>query len=174
MSGIGNWLFGSEDSFKKLDTMSPEQKKMFQQFFQMMGGPGGGMGGAMEHQQQLLDPSSEAYQKMAQPYMNQFNQETIPGLAERFAGAGGGMGGGLSSSGFGQALSSAGSNLQGNLAAMKTGMQGQAANSIMQQFMQMMGMQPFAYGHQQSSPGMLPTLIGNFAQGAGKAFGGGF
>ncbi len=177
MSGFMDWMFGSEDKFKKLDTLSPEQKQMFQQLSQMLQG---GMGSqqAMQHQQQMLDPSSEAYKKFAQPYMNEFEQQTVPGLAERFAGMGGGMGGGTSSSGFGQALSSAGSNLQQNLAGMKTGMQNQAAQSIMQQFMQMMGMglgkDTFAYGHQQANPGVASTAVANFASGAGKAVGGGF
>lgn len=171
MSGFWDFLFGSEDKFKKLDTMSPEQKNMFRNYYQMMGGSGGGVNNAMSYQNELLNPSSESYQKFAQPYMNQFNQETVPGLAERFAGMGGGMGGGLSSSGFGQSLSSAGANLQSNLASLKTGMQSQAANSIMQQMMQMMGMQPFAYGHQQANPGFLATTAANFAQGVGKGVG---
>ena len=51
--------------------------------------------------------------------MQQYEQHTIPGHAERFAGMGG-MGGGLSSSGFGQSLSSAGGNLQSLLAALKS------------------------------------------------------
>ena len=181
MAGFGEWMWGAEDKFNKLDTMNPQQKQMFQQLYDMISG-GGQMGqgsqAAMQHQQQMLDPSSEAYKKMAQPYMNEFEQQTVPGLAERFAGMGGGLGGGTSSSGFGQALSSAGSNLQQNLAGMKTGMQSQAANSIMQQFMQMMGVglgkDTFAYGHQPASAGFAANTAGKFAQGFWQGFGGTF
>lgn len=168
------FLFGDEDKFNKLETMSPEQKKLFDDFLGMLGGQGGQAGGAqmgMEHLMQLLDPSSEAYKKFEQPYMQQFEQQTIPGLAERFSSYGGGMGGGLSSSGFGQALSSAGSNLQSQLAGMKTGMQGQAANSILQQLQQALGQQTFAYGHQPAYPGLIPSAIGAGAQGFSQGYG---
>ncbi len=171
-----DFLFGEKDKFKKLPTMAPEQQQAFQQLMQMLsgGGQGGAGGQALGHLQQLLDPSSEAYEKFQQPYMQQFEQQTVPMLAERFAGAGGGMGGALSSSGFGQSLSSAGANLQSQLAAMKTGMQGQAANSILNQLMGMFQVQPFAYGHQQASSGFIPQIMGQAAKGFGQAMGGGF
>jgi hypothetical protein len=177
MAGIFDFLFGSEDKFNKLDTMAPEQKQLFQQFIGLLGGQGGQPGGGqmgMEHLMQLLNPSSEAYKKFEQPYMQQFEQQTIPGLAERFAGMGGGLGGGMSSSGFGQALGAAGGNLQAQLAQMKTGMQSQAANSLLQHLQQALGQQSFAYGHQPASPGMIPIMAGKFAEGFGKSFGAGF
>jgi hypothetical protein len=51
---------------------------------------------------------------MAQQAINQFNTQTIPGLAERFTA----LGGGQRSSGFQQALGAAGSGLQQSLASM--------------------------------------------------------
>lgn len=177
MAGIFDFLFGSQDKFNKMSTMSPEQKQLFQQFIGLLGGQGGQPGGGqmgLEHFMQLLDPSSEAYKKFEQPYLQQFEQQTIPGLAERFAGAGGGLGGGLSSSGFGQALGAAGGNLQAQLAQMKTGMQSQAANSLLQQLQQALGQQTFAYGHQPASAGLFPNVLGQFAQGFGRSYGMGF
>lgn len=171
-----DFLFGSEDKYKKLETMAPEQKQLFQQLLSLMGGQAGQAGGgqaSIQHLMQLLDPSSEAYKKFEQPYMQQFEQQTVPGLAERFAGAGA-MGGGLSSSGFGQALSSAGSNLQQNLAGLKTGMQSQAANSLMQQLQSLLGQQSFQYGHQPSQMGFLPQLMLAGAGGFSKGYGGSF
>ena len=127
--------------------------------------------------QQFLDPSSEAYQKFADPYMRQFEQQTVPQLAERFAGAGA-MGGALSSSGFGQALSSAGANLQSELASMKTGLQRQAISDMMQQYQSMLGQglgaQPFAYT--KPTEGFLQNLLSGLAQkgaSAGLAYLGG-
>jgi hypothetical protein len=162
-------LMGSGDKMNKVPTMSKPQQALLSQLMQMIS-PQGGLGqGAQQGvnlQQQLMDPSSQAVDQFAQPYMNQFNQQTIPGLAERFAGMGA-MGGGLSSSGFGQSLSAAGGNLQNQLAQLKAGLGQNAAQSLMQQYGQMTGMglnaQPFAY--QQKAP----TMGGGFMQGYSQA-----
>ena len=123
-----------KDKMKKFEQFTPEQQQLFQRIMQMTGEGSDldqGYGDSISQLQEYLDPSSAAYQRFAAPYMQQFEQETIPGIAERFAGQGA-MGGALSSSGFGQALSSAGSNLQTQLAGMKTDLQRQAMNDLMQ------------------------------------------
>lgn len=159
-----DFLFGSGDKMKQIETLSPEQKQFFQQ---IMGQLGPAYGQSMGLLQGFLDPNSEQYKNFEQPYLQQFEQETIPGIAERFAGAGA-QGGALSSSGFGQALSSAGSNLQTNLAQMKSMMQQQAIQQILGQSQFAMGVQPFGYQKQQGSPGFLPQFAGSFAS---KIFG---
>jgi len=122
-----------------------------------------------------MDPSSQAVDQFAQPYMDQFNQQTIPQLSERFAGMGGGMGGGLSSSGFGQALGAAGGNLQTQLAALKAGLGQQAAQSLMGQYGQMsgqaLGKSPFGYMHQQGTQGFLPQALSAYMQGGFQGMG---
>lgn len=171
---------GSGDQMQKVPTMTGGQQKLLKQMMQMLnpqGGLGQGMQGGVDYQRQLMDPSSQAVNQFAQPYMNQFEQQTVPGLAERFAGMGGGMGGGLSSSGFGQSLGAAGGNLQAQLAALKAGLGQQAAQSLMGQYGQMAGMglaaQPFAY--QQQGPSMLGGMLSGWAQGGfgGMGQGGG-
>lgn len=165
MAGLLDWLFGSSE-MKKVPTMSKQQTALLNQLMQMLGG-GGQLGqgyqGALGLQQQLMDPSSQAVEQFSAPYMQQFEQQTIPGIAERFAGAGA-MGGGLSSSGFGQALSSAGGNLQAQLAALKAGLGQQAAGSLMSQYGGMAGMglgaQPF--GYMQPQQGFLPGVLGAY------------
>ena len=166
--GLYDKIFGGKDKMNKVPTMDKNQQKFLNQLMQMLGPQGSlgqGMQGGIDLQKQLMDPSSEAVNQFAQPYMNQFNQETVPGLAERFAGMGG-MGGGLSSSGFGQSLSSAGGNLQSQLAQLKAGLGQQAAQSLMGQYGQMAGMglgaQPFAYQQQ------APTMLGGMLQGWGQ------
>lgn len=157
----GSWSMGAKkEKMKKLPTMTPGQEGILNQLIEMLGG-GGQLGSAYKQSltglTDLLDPSSEAYQKFADPYMKQFEQETVPMLAEKFAGAGGGMGGALSSSGFGQSLSAASGNLQSNLASMKTQMMQKAMEDIMQQFQAMsgqaLGAQPFAYYQQPGQKG---------------------
>lgn len=159
-------MFGG-DKMKKVPTLSKQQQKLHDQMIKMLGGQlGQGYQGALGHQQQLMDPSSEAVSQFTQPYMREFNEQVVPGLAERFAGMGA-MGGGLSSSGFGQSLSAAGSGLQERLAALKAQIGQQAAGNLMQQYGQMSGMalgtQPFAY--QQQGPSYTGGLLGGWAQG---------
>lgn len=140
------------DKLKKFPTMTKEQQSLLNQMMQMLGQEGGlgqGMQGGIDLQRQLMDPNSEAVRQFSDPYMREFEQQTIPGLAERFAGMGGGMGGGMSSSGFGQALSSAGGNLQSQLAQLKASLGQNAAQSLMSQYGNMSGQalsaQPFGY-----------------------------
>lgn len=188
LAGFGGG--GGGDQFKKHSVLNQGQEGLLQNILQQLGSGGQlgqGYGQALSGLQDFMDPSSEAMSRFADPYMRQFNQETVPGLAERFAG-GGAMGGGLSSSGFGQALSSAGGNLQSQLASMKTGLQRQAIGDIMNQYKGMaqqgLGTQAFRY----QAPGMggmsqlMATLMQSgiplegfqrlFSQGGGGGAGG--
>lgn len=147
--------FLSKDKLNKVPTMSKGQQGILNQLMQMIqpqGQLGQGMQQSLSYQQQLMDPSSQAVNQFVQPYMDQFNNQTVPGLAERFAGYGG-LGGGLSSSGFGQSLSAAGGQLQNQLAALKAGLGQKAAQSLMNQYGQLSGSamnaQPFGYAKPQ-------------------------
>jgi hypothetical protein len=171
--GLGALMgfFGGDkkDKMKKVSTMTKGQQALLSQLEQMLG-PQGQMGqgyqGALGLQNQLMDPSSQAVQQFSQPYMNQFEQQTVPGLAERFAGMGA-NGGALSSSGFGQALGAAGGNLQSNLAQLKAMLGQQAAQSLMGQYggltQTALGAQPFAY--QQKAPSADQGFMQSWAQG---------
>lgn len=64
------------------------------------------------------------------PMQRQFQEETVPGLANRFAGMG--SGGSLGSTAFRNQLGREGSNLHTNIAAMRGGMQQQGANQALQ------------------------------------------
>lgn len=177
MSSISDFLFGSSDKLKKVNNFDSQQGQLhnsiLSQLLQMQG-QGGGYSNALQILQDYLNPQSDAYQNFEQPYLDQFNQQTIPGLAEQFAGAGGGMGGGLSSSGFGQALGAAGANLQTNLAQMKSGLQRQSVNDLFAQFNQQsqqgLNAQPFSYKQQQGSQGLLQSGLNAFLGGLGGGF----
>jgi len=155
--GLLGGFGGKKDMIRKLEAMNPEQLEHLSRQLQMLG-PEGQVGQAfgqgMSGLQQMLDPSSAAYQRFEAPHLQQFEQQTVPGIAERFAGADP-MGGALSSSGFGQSLSAAGGRLQTDLAGMKAGLQQNAIRDIMRQYSgmsgQAMGAQPFAYSYQPGS-----------------------
>lgn len=175
MAGIWDTLFGSQGKTEKLPTMNPEQLGHLKQMLQMLspeGKLGQGQEMSLDRLMEMLDPSSEAQQRFADPYMQQFEQQTVPGLAERFAGAGA-TGGALSSSGFGQALGGAGANLQSQLAQLKSQLQQSAAQDLMGQYntlsQQSLGAQPFAYQQQPGQQGLVQSAL----QGWGRSgFGG--
>ncbi len=179
MPKFGEFLIGKGDRTKKLPTMDQGQQQFFNSLLaQLMGmqGQGGGFGQSMGLLQDYLNPESNVYKNFEAPYMQQFEQQTIPQLAERFAGLGGGMGaGGMASSGFGQALGAAGANLQTNLASMKSQLQRQSINDLLQQYMGMgqmaLGKDPFAYQYQPGGMGFLPSMAIAGAQGFGEMAG---
>lgn len=175
MPSLKEWLFGSEEKFKKLPTMSSGQQGIQSQLEQLLGGGGGQQGGLAQLFQTLLgqlDPNSQQYEGFEQPYLKEFEEQTLPGIAERFAGAGA-----LSSSGFGQALGGARAGLAANLVGLKSGMQQQGKQNALQQLMQLLGAtqntQPFAYQQKQANPGFLGPLAGSAIGALSKIYGGG-
>lgn len=171
-SGLVGKLFGGggggRDKLKKLPTMSPQQQQLLNSLLGRIN-QGGGAGQALSTLQSYLNP--QGFDQFSQPYMQQFNEQVIPGIAERFAGAGA-----LSSSGFGQALGGAASGLQSQLAQLYSGRQQQAANSLLGFGQNLLGQQPFAYlnkqragtfgqGMGQGLSGALPGLLSSLLQG---------
>lgn len=151
-NNLSDFLFGS-DKFKQQNAFSPQQMQLHQ-----------GMGGVLQNSgayeqafgnlQALLDPSNEAYDRFTQPYMDQFNEQTLPMLAERFAGRGA-----LSSSAFGQSLSAAGAGLQNQLASLKAGLQRDAGRDIFGQYENFLGQKPY-YNYMVQNQGFLgPAAI---------------
>lgn len=150
-------LGGGSNRMQRVKTLSKAQQGILNQLVQMInpeGSVGSGYGEATALQRQLMNPSSQAVQQFTQPYMDQFQNQIIPQLAERFAGKGA-LGGGLSSSGFAQALGTAGSQLQNQLAALKAGLGQNAAQSLMSQYGNLAGTalsaQPFGYARPQQN-----------------------
>jgi hypothetical protein len=95
-------------------------------------------------------PGGISFDPIAQQAQTQFNQQTIPSLAERFTS----LGGGQRSSAFQGALGGAGAGLQENLAAMKS----QYMMQMMPMLMQMFGMGQRPQFEQQYLPGQKGFL----------------
>lgn len=107
--------------------------------------------------QQLQNPY-EGFEPIAQQARTQFQQQTIPSLAERFTS----MGGGQRSSAFQSALGQAGSGLEGNLAALRSqyGLQNrQLSGSLLSQALR----PSFDVIQQPSRPGFLESSLGSLA-----------
>jgi len=129
------------------------------------------------------DPSF--FNKFEAPVMRQYEENTIPDLANRFAGMG--TGGALGSTAFRNQAVREASNLQANLAALRGGMQQQGVNQALQygqapvqNYMQMLqqALQPTQNVYQPPSAGpfggAFSALLGGMGQGmANQGFGGG-
>lgn len=171
MPSATEWLFGSPDKLKKIDTGTKQQQQFGGKdligLLQQMMGQGGGLNSANQYDQSLLGQGPEALNQFSEPYLQQFQEQILPMISERFAGAGA-----LSSSGFGQALGGAGAGLQSQLAQLFSQLQGQAAGRQEGQFQNLsqlgLNYQPFAYQQKQGSAGMLGPL----ATGLGTSLGG--
>lgn len=170
---LSNFLFGSDDKIKQKSNFTPAQNQFFNQYTQQAQGGLSGMNDIMGLLQSMLDPNSDFFKNFEQQQLNQFNEQTLPNISERFAG--GAQGGALSSSGFGQALGGAASGLQSNLAAGKSGMIMQALQQLLQQYNQqtsnVLGAQPFSYVNKPGNAGLFPSAISKFMEGFGSGYG---
>lgn len=180
MANVFEWLFGGKDKLKKLPTGTPEQQGLHNNVLSQamnMYQQGGGYDLANQYYNNLLGPNqSQAFDQFSAPYLQQFEEQILPQIAERFA-----RGGALSSSGFGQALGGASAGLQSQLAQLFSQLQGQAAGQQYNQFNQLsqqgLNYQPFDYNKQEGSAGFLPPILGSIgtamAGPIGGALGGG-
>ena len=174
MGSFNDWLFGSEDKLKKVPNKTKEQDQLNNNILQQamgMSGSGGGYDLAQQYYNNFLGPNQQdAFNQFSAPYMQQFMEQILPQIAERFAG-----GGALSSSGFGQAIGGAGAGLQAQLAQLFSDLQQKAAGQQYNQYNQLsqtgLNYDPYNYVKQQGSQGFLGNFTNALAQGVGSPLG---
>ncbi len=177
MANFGEFLFGNESEMKGFN------KESLSALLRMLSG--GGLANDQTYQsgnnylQNLLNPSSNAFQAFENPYMQNFQQNIIPDIANRFAGMGTGASG-LNSSGFQQTLGQAGRGLQSDLAAMRGNMQMQGLPMALQYAQQPVSNKlnaaqsvPNQYYEKPGQQGLVQGGLNSFLQGFGNSFGGG-
>lgn len=132
---------------------------------------------------QSLFNDPQFFNKFEAPIMRNFEENTIPDLANRFAGMG--SGGALGSTAFRNQLAREGSNLNTNLAALRGGMQQQAVpqlqsyaqqpfSNLMQMYQQALGQgTQNVYQPPSAGPfgGAFSALLGGLGQGMGQGAG---
>ena len=153
-------IFGAltdESGYKKVSNFDKGQKNLYNQRAQALQ-QGGGYQDVMNQLMQYLDPNSQAYSDFEAPYRTKFNEQTLPGIAEQFAG--GAQGGALSSSGFGQALGSASAGFESDLIGLKEQMRRASIQDILGQYQQHMEAKPYDYRDQ--GPGMMSNIFSSF------------
>lgn len=165
MPKFREYIFGSKDKIKNQQLYSPEQQAYINQMLQ---GAQGGTQNVFDYINSILSNDPEAYADFEAPYMQQFNEEIIPNILERFSGMGA-----RSSSAVNQTLGKAGENLQMQLAAMRANLKNQAINQLMGYGQQGLTQQTQPYV-QQGMQGVASPLLQGFGQAVGSAIGGGF
>lgn len=160
-------LFGGKKKkkAKKIDTMSPEQKRLFQMQYQGLMGEGP-LSNLYNFDEKGARKNFE--QMYSQPAYQNFQEGVVPGITGAF------RGGNLQNSSYlGGALSKAGTDVQRNLDAQLANMlyQGQQASldRRTQGINSLLGMQTFAYQKpEQQQPGYGEQFLGGFSNAAGK------
>jgi hypothetical protein len=164
---------GGQDEFNQIPTKSKgQQKQQNTALKQWQDLAGGGYEDAIGLLESLLDPDSETYKGFAQPYLDQFHQQTLPGIAEQYASYGSGLGGGLASSGFAQSLGSAGANLTSQLASLRENLRMQGAKGLLGQYNTMFGQTQGqeSFGHVPREQGFLESMLPGATKGVFNAF----
>lgn len=166
--------------YSSFNTGTKQQSNFLQQLLGQLMGQSSDIGQNPLYQQgsnylqQLLSGSPESSAAFEAPAMRQFNEQIVPGLAERFSGMGAGA---QSSSAFQQALGQAGAGLSENLQAMRSGLQfgglGQALGYAQQPISNLQGFGQLGLGT--NMRGFMPKqqsfwqqLLGHMAGNAGK------
>lgn len=115
--GGGNFLFGQPGGIEQFSTMTPDQQSIIQYLMQLS--------------HQGLENPQAGFEPVEQQARNQFSQQTIPSLAERFTSMGAGS---LSSPAFASQLGQAGAGLESDLSAQRA----QYGQQNQQQMMQVL------------------------------------
>ncbi len=161
MVNIGRFLFGGRPKTHQVSTQTQGQQGLQQQLQQGLQGGQSNIPG-MGYLQQLMSDDPSAFEAYEKPMMNQFNQEIIPGIAERFSGMGMGS---RNSGAFQQQVAGAAGRLSENLGAQRSNLR----QGAMQQLMGMYGqaMQPSFQNIGQPNYGIVPGILGGMGAGAG-------
>jgi hypothetical protein len=161
-------------TFKQLPTQTAGQSGYLQQLLSLLGGQGQqGTSQALQYLMDMISGNPASYEKFEAPAMRQFNEQIIPGIAERFTGSGS-----QRSSGFQQALGSAGAGLEESLASQRGTMQQNSVQALLAALQglsgQALGTQGFENVYQpkkQKSPGFFEQLLGGLSGGLGTGLG---
>ena len=164
-----NFAFGHMPGFQYAPSMTPQQMQ-FQN--QMLGGMQQPTQQGLQYLQNILGQDPETMAQFEQPYKRQFEQETVPMIAERFGGSLG-THGAKGSSAMGQQMARGGRELSENLASLR----GQLGMQALQQLQGLYGQafQPqFQPTYDPGAYGVFGGLLAGMGQGIGAGMKGGF
>jgi hypothetical protein len=147
-SGVQGGGRNQNSDIQQVSTVSPEAQNILQFLLQ-------------QGQQGIENPYG-GFEPIAQQAQQQFNQQTVPGIAERFASLGKNA---ISSPAFASQLGQAGAGLQTDLAGMRSQYGQQNKQNAMN--MLALGLTPSVQNYfQQQEPGFGSTLLNQAVQNA--------
>lgn len=149
-SGIGSFLMGTPGHAENIARFTPQQQQALNQILSQALGS--------------LSSQNLDFGPIEQNARTQFQQQTVPSIAERFTSLGRGA---QSSSGFSQALGQAGSGLESGLASLRS-QYGLQQGALLQNLLGL-GLQPqFESLYHSRQPGFIESILGALLGGAGK------
>lgn len=157
-----DFLFGQKEKTKTKPIYNPQQEDLLNQ---ILGSMQQQLPQGMQNIQNILGGDQQFFEQFQRPARRSFEQETLPGIAERFTGSFGE--GSQRSSAFGQALGTAGKEFEEDLMSQRLGMQ----SGTLEQLMSMLGpaLSPRQYQYTQPrKPGFLENLGAGASQGIGS------
>ncbi len=120
---------GSPSKYENVPNLLPNQEPLQQQQVNAAMGPGAGgaFGEAADYYRNNLSDNPADFNAFAAPEMRRYNEETVPGLSEQFAGMGAG---GLSSSGFRNSQVQGATDLSERLGALRASLRQSSAQGL--------------------------------------------
>ena len=144
-----DFLLGKGERTQQFQKFTQPQQ---QSLDQLLGGAQQGIDPMIQYLMQILSQDPQMMKQFEAPMMRQFQEETLPSIAERFTGS---LGEGSErSSAFGQQLGQAGAGLQEKLGAQRANL----GSDAIQRLMSMLGtgLTPrFETAYQPRQPGLL-------------------
>lgn len=162
-SDLKDFYFGTPDKIQQTPNYTPQQQSYLDMILQNLQGS---TGQNMDWLQGLFD--EEGFADFERPYKEQFEQQTIPNIMERFAGSDS-----KGSSGLNQTLAQAGRGLSGDLANQRSNLRMQATGQLHNYGNQALNQQSTPYV-QQGQEGTIQQFIKLLSQAAASGKLGGF
>ncbi len=158
----GDGLLTRKGQEKRFERFTPEQQQLTELLRNILSGQGeqpqGGLLGSLF--------GEEGFKAYSDPAMRQFQEEIVPGLAERFSGLGA-----QKSSGFQQALARSGENLATRLGEARGRQQQGLLGALLSQVMQPQFNTQYTPGGPTGLSQGLGALAGGIGKGLGQSFG---
>jgi hypothetical protein len=163
-----SFFTGTPGSYSQLSRLGPEQKSLYAELLNAsrQRGAGGAFGTAADYYRDLLSDDNSTYNAFMAPDLRRFREQTIPDIAEQYAGMGAGN---LSSSSFRNAAVNAGTDLSERLGAIRAQLRQQAAQGLTG--IGQLGLQDYNENiYNQGQPGLVDS-IGPALGAVGSIFG---
>lgn len=172
MSSLSQFFMGQPGQFDQRPNLGPNQQPIQQNLSNAVQKPGAGgaFGDVADYYRNLLSNDPAQLQAQAAPDIRQFNQQTLPGIANQYAGLG--AGGALSGSGFRNASIQAGTDLMERIASLRAGLRQEGARGLTGLGTESLG-NYYNNTYQPRSPGLIESLAPALGQAAGAYASGG-